>query len=314
MRIVFMGTSHFAIPSLKALIASEHEIAGVVSQPDKQRGRGRKVTPTPVKEIAEQYKLELLQTANIKTPESIKRIKQWKPELIIVVSYGQIIPLSILEYPRHGCINVHASLLPRYRGAAPVQRALMDGIKSSGITIMFMDEGLDTGDIIMQEAIAVDDNINHGELEKILADMGADLLLQVVDRLVQGEKLPRVVQDDSQASYAARISKEDEIINWSEPAYAIHNRIRALNPQPGAYSYINGTKVKIFASKVRSEAGSGVIAEVIEVDKNTFQVQTGEGILEVLEIQKAGKKRMPTSEFLKGFTLHPGVLLGSKEG
>lgn len=314
MRIVFMGTSHFAIPSLKALIASEHEIAGVVSQPDKQRGRGRKVTPTPVKEIAEQYKLELLQTANIKTPESIKRIKQWKPELIIVVSYGQIIPLSILEYPRHGCINVHASLLPRYRGAAPVQRALMDGIKSSGITIMFMDEGLDTGDIIMQEAIAVDDNINHGELEKILADMGADLLLQVVDRLVQGEKLPRVVQDDSQASYAARISKEDEIINWSEPAYAIHNRIRALNPQPGAYSYINGTKVKIFASKVRSEAGSGVIAEVIEVDKNTFQVQTGQGVLEILEIQKAGKKRMPTSEFLKGFTLHPGVLLGSKEG
>ncbi|WP_061215103.1 methionyl-tRNA formyltransferase [Syntrophomonas wolfei] len=314
MRIVFMGTSHFAIPSLKALIASEHEIAGVVSQPDKQRGRGRKVTPTPVKEIAEQYKLELLQTANIKSPESIERIKQWKAELIIVVSYGQIIPLPILEYPRHGCINVHASLLPRYRGAAPVQRALMDGIKSSGVTIMFMDEGLDTGDIIQQEAITVDDNLNHGELEKILADRGADLLLQVVDRLAQGEKLPRVLQDDSQASYAARISKEDEIINWSEPAYAIHNRIRALNPQPGAYSYINGTKVKIFASKVRSEAGSGVIAEVIKVDKNTFQVQTGEGILEVLEIQKAGKKRMPTSEFLKGFPLEPGVLLGPKEG
>ncbi len=314
MRIVFMGTSHFAIPSLKALIASEHEIVGVVSQPDKQRGRGRKVTPTPVKEIAEQHKLELFQTANIKTPESIERIKQWKAELIVVVSYGQIIPLPILEYPRHGCINVHASLLPRYRGAAPVQRALMDGIKSSGVTIMFMDEGLDTGDIIMQEAIAVDENINHGELEKILADKGADLLLQVVNRLAQGKKLSRVVQDDSQASYAARISKEDEIINWSESAYSIHNRIRALNPQPGAYSYINGTKVKIFASKVRSEAGSGVIAEVIEVDKNTFQVQTGQGVLEILEIQKAGKKRMPTSEFLKGFPLQPGVLLGPKEG
>ncbi|MDD4625859.1 MAG: methionyl-tRNA formyltransferase [Syntrophomonas sp.] len=314
MRIVFMGTSHFALPSLKALIASEHEIAGVVSQPDKPRGRGRKVAPTPVKEIADLNELELYQTLNIKTQDSIVRIKLWKPELIVVVSYGQIIPLPILEYPRYGCINVHASLLPRYRGAAPVQRALMDGEKNSGVSIMYMDEGLDTGDIIMQKAIAVDDNINHGELEKILAEKGADLLLQVVNRLAQEGKVPRVVQDDNQANYAARISKEDEIINWSESASAIHNRIRALNPEPGAYSYINGTKVKIFASKVRSEAGSGVIAEVIEVDKSTFKVQTGEGILEVLEIQKEGKKRMPTSEFLKGFTLHPGVLLGSKEG
>lgn len=309
-----MGTSDFALPSLKKLITSGHEIIGVVSQPDKQRGRGRRITPTPVKEIAMQSGLELFQTVNIKSPESIARIKQWRPELIVVVSYGQIIPPEILECPRHGCINVHASLLPHYRGAAPIQRALMDGVKSSGITIMYMDEGLDTGNIIIQDTIAIDDQITHGELEEILADKGADLLLRVVNRLEQEEKLPALLQDESQASYAARISKEDEIIDWHNAAHVIHNQIRALNPEPGAYSYIDGAKVKIFTTRVISEAGSGVIAEIVKVDKRFFQVQTGEGVLEILEVQRAGKKRMPSSEFLRGFTLHPGVLMGSKEG
>lgn len=314
MRIVFMGTSKFALPSLKTLIASGYGIKGVVSQPDKPRGRGHKSTPTPVKELALQHNLELFQTANIKTDESIERIKQWQPELIIVVSYGQIIPPALLAYPRHGCINVHASLLPHYRGAAPVQRALMDGVKSTGVTIMFMDKGLDTGDIILQGEVAVDAGINHGELEEILAGEGADLLLQAVRRLAKGEKLPSLPQDGSQASYAARISKEDEIINWAHTANSINNHIRALNPQPGAYSCINGTKVKIFAGRVINKAGSGVIGEVIKVEKDAFQVQTGEGILEISELQRPGKKRMAASEFLKGFMLHPGNLLGAEEG
>ncbi len=309
-----MGTSEFALPSLKSIINSKHEIVGVVSQPDKQRGRGRKLTSTPVKELTLKYGLDLFQPVNIKTPESIERIKQWQPELIVVASYGQIIPPALLEYPQYGCINVHASLLPRYRGAAPVQRALMDGIKSSGVTIMFMDEGLDTGDIILQDEVAVDGDISHGELEETLAHKGADLILQVVNRLARGEKLPRLHQDNNQASYAARISKEDEIINWAEPASSIYNHIRALNPRPGAHTYIKGTKMKVFSGKVINIVGGGVVGEVISVKKDAFQVQTGDGILEITEVQRAGKKRMTTSEFLRGFTLYPGDLLGAKEG
>lgn len=308
MRIVFMGTSVFAVPSLEALIASENEIAAVVSQPDRPRGRGHKLSPTPVKMAAESHGITVFQPLSIKSAEAVQQVQAWQPDLIVVVSYGQIIPPAILDYPRYGCINVHASLLPRYRGAAPIQRALMAGEKNTGVTIMFMDKGLDTGDIIKQSRVEIPENMNHGELENILARQGAGLLLLTIGDLARNN-FTRAKQDDSQATYAERLTKNDELIDWSQPAYVIHNQIRALNPAPGAFTRIGSLKVKIFASCVAEEQGSGVIAEIINIDKQGFIVQTGEGTLQVLELQKEGKKRMLAPDFLKGHNLQPGTLL-----
>ena len=308
MNIVYMGTSTFAVPSLESLIASRHQVVGVVSQPDRPRGRGKRISPTPVKEIAEQHSIPVYQPAKIKSPEAIKQIKLWQPDLIVVVSYGQIIPRQILEYPAAGCINVHASLLPRYRGAAPIQRALMDGEKISGITTMFMDEGLDTGDIILQLEVLVKDEYDHGQLEAILAEKGALLLAKTIDQLENGTA-PRIPQQEELASYAARITPEDEKIDWSQPAEIIHNQIRALSPNPGAWTIIDNNKTKIYKSRVICNEENGVISRIVEVGNDGFSVQSGKGTLEILEVQRAGKKRMPVANFLRGCKLQPGTLL-----
>lgn len=308
MNIVYMGTSVFAVPSLESLIASRHRLVGVVSQPDRPRGRGKMVNPTPVKEIATQHGIPVCQPVKIKSAEAIQQIKLWQPELIVVVSYGQIIPKEILEYPALGCINVHASLLPRYRGAAPIQRALMEGEKISGITTMFMDEGLDTGDIILQLEVPVKDEYDHGRLEAILAEKGAWLLGETIDQLEKGTA-PRIPQQHELATYAGRITREDEKIDWSQPAEAIHNRIRGLSPNPGAWTTIDQHKTKVYKSRVKSNDGSGVISQVVEVGRDGFSVQTGKGIIEILEVQRAGKKRIPAIDFLRGCQLQPGTLL-----
>lgn len=308
MNIVYMGTSVFAVPSLQSLIASRHQVVGVVSQPDRPRGRGKRISPTPVKETAQQHGIPVYQPTKIKSPEAIEQIKLWQPELIIVVSYGQIIPKEILEYPALGCINVHASLLPRYRGAAPIQRALMEGEKISGITTMFMDEGLDTGDIILQLEVPIKDEYDHGQLEAILAEKGAQLLGETIDQLENGIA-PRIPQQEELATYAGRITPEDEKIDWSQSAEMIHNQIRALSPNPGAWTTIDNNKTKIYKSRVISNNESGVISQIVEVGSNGFSVQSGKGILEILEVQRAGKKRMPASDFLRGCKLQPGTLL-----
>ncbi len=308
MNIVYMGTSVFAVPSLQSLIASRHQVVGVISQPDRPRGRGKRISPTPVKEIAQQHGIPVYQPAKIKAPEATQQIRLWQPELIVVVSYGQIIPPEILEYPAAGCINVHASLLPRYRGAAPIQRALMEGEKTSGITTMFMDEGLDTGDIILQLDIPVKDEYDHGQLEAILAEKGALLLEETIDQLENGTA-PRIPQQHELASYASRIGPEDEKIDWVQPAESIHNQIRALSPAPGAWISIDTYKTKVFKSRVISNDGSGVISQVVEVGSEGFTVQSGKGIIEILEVQRAGKKRMPARDFLRGCKLQPGTLL-----
>jgi len=308
LKIVYMGTSLFAVPSLQSLIKSRHQVVGVVSQPDRPRDRGKRISPTPVKEIATQHDIPVYQPARIKSPEAIEQIKLWQPELIVVVSYGQIIPRQILEYPALGCINVHASLLPRYRGAAPIQRALMAGEKISGITTMFMDEGLDTGDIILQLEVPVKDEYDHGQLEVILAEIGALLLAETIDQLESGNA-PRIPQQEELASYAGRITREDEKIDWSQSAEMIHNQIRALSPNPGAWTTIDNNKTKIYKSRVISNDESGVISQIVEVGNDEFSVQSGKGILEILEVQRAGKKRMPASDFLRGCQLQPGTLL-----
>lgn len=308
MNIVYMGTSVFAVPSLQSLIASRHQVVGVVSQPDRPRGRGKRISPTPVKEIAEQHGIPVYQPAKIKAPEAIEQIKLWQPDLIVVVSYGQIIPKEILEYPAAGCINVHASLLPRYRGAAPIQRALMEGEKTSGITTMFMDEGLDTGDIILQLAVPIEDEYDHGRLEAILAEKGALLLAETIDQLEKGTA-PRIPQQEELATYASRITREDEKIDWSQSAEMIHNQIRALSPNPGAWTTIEKNKTKLYKSRIINNDERGVISQIVKIGNDGFSVQSGKGILEILELQRAGKKRMPASDFLRGCKLQPGTLL-----
>ncbi|MBC7076606.1 MAG: methionyl-tRNA formyltransferase [Syntrophomonadaceae bacterium] len=305
MKIVFMGTSDFAVPSLTRLVASPHEVAGVITQPDRKKGRGKELLPTPVKKAALHCSLPIYQTSNIKSSEAFDCIKKWAPDLIVVVSYGQIIPPDILGYPELGCINVHASLLPKYRGPAPIQRALMAGERITGVTTMFMDEGVDTGDIIMQKTVAVREDMDCGELAGILAEEGAELLIKTIDILGKGD-VPRRKQDEREASYAPLLTRKDEQINWSDSAVSIFNKIRALSPVPGAYSSVDGIQIKIFKSRIVSQTGSGVIAEVVDVSDKGFVVQTGEGVLEVLEVQREGKRRMLSSDFLKGFNLRPG--------
>jgi len=313
LNIVFMGTSSFAVPSLIMLINSPYNVIGVVSQPDRPKGRGKKIAPTPVKEMAQRFNLPVYQPSSIKDIEAISHIRSWEPDLIVVASYGQIIPPEILEYPRLGCINVHASLLPKYRGAAPIQRALMAGEKVTGVTTMFMDEGLDTGDIIMQIPVDIDDTVNHGELEIILAQKGAWLLMDTIADLYSGS-VQRKKQDNSRAIYAPVLKRQEEMIDWSNSAVSIHNKIRAMNPIPGAYFSIDGIRIKVFKSRISSDKRSGVISQVVNLTDEGFIVQTGEGRLEILEVQKEGKKRMLSHDFLKGFNLKPGTLLANQGG
>lgn len=309
MKIVFMGTSDFAIPSMTKIIDSQHEIVGVVTQPDRPKGRGKKVMPSPIKDLALEHNLDIFQPARIKDEASIDTLRNWEADIIVVVSYGQIIPLEILDSPRLGCINVHASLLPHYRGAAPIQRAIMAGDRVSGVTTMFMNEGLDTGDIILQMPADIDEDMNHGELESILAQVGADLLIDTIAVLASGS-CPRRKQDNHRSSYASMLTREDEKINWNDSAINIRNRVRALNPQPATFTSFNGEKFKIFSCVLVSEENTGVVGQVTGFTQDGFQVQTGQGILEITEVQKEGKKRISCSDFLKGFELAPGNILG----
>ncbi len=312
LRIMFMGTSVFAVPSLEALIASHHEVIGVVSQPDRPRGRGKHLQPTPVKEVAVRHGLEVLQFARIKDLEARQEISRLNPDLIVVVSYGQIIPMEILDIPKMGCVNVHASLLPRYRGAAPIQRAIMDGETVTGITTMLMDRGLDTGDILMQAETPIVEDIDHGELEQCLAELGARLLISTIDGLINGRIEPRK-QNAAFACYAAMIKRDEEEINWGYPAFNIHNHIRGLSPVPGAYTIFRDERLKIFRSRVLDKQGRGEAGMIVDLTADGFVVQTGEGTLEILELQKQGRKRMGAREFMKGFPLNERSKLGKQE-
>lgn len=309
MKIVFMGTAPFAVPCLKALLQAGHTVCGVITQPDKPRGRGHKTSYSPVKEYALQQGLEICQPQKVKSVEALRRIIAWNPDLITVVAYGQIIPESILTLPPCGCINVHGSLLPLYRGAAPIQRALMAGEKLTGVTTMYMDKGLDTGDIIRRAEMTIDDDIDYGELQERLAEMGAELLLLTINDIVAGT-VCREPQDSGLATYAPALAGSDELICWDKPAEAIHNQIRALSPQPGAYTTIDGSKLKIYRSRVIDTTASGRPGTVTSVSTG-LSVQTGQGLLELLEVQKEGRKRMPARDFAAGQRIAAGIALGS---
>jgi methionyl-tRNA formyltransferase len=309
MKIVFMGTPEFAVPSLKALIESGDEVVAVVTQPDKPRGRGLEVTPPPVKILAQKYGIPVLQPQKIKTEEFLKQLEELRPDIICVVAYGKILPKGILELPRYGCINVHASLLPKYRGAAPINWAIIRGEKVTGITTMKMDEGMDTGDILLQREVPIEDEDTAETLSHKLSLTGAEVLIETLNLLKEG-KLKPIPQNHSQATYAPMLKKEDGEIDWGKTAEEIKNLVRGTLPWPGAYTFLDNKILKVY--KVRVVEGQGKPGEVIKSDKETLRVATGENALDILELQIEGGKRLDTATFLRGRKIREGTILGRK--
>jgi methionyl-tRNA formyltransferase len=302
MRIAFFGTPEFAIPSLIALLQSEEEVTVVVTQPDKRKGRGHVSSFSPVKKFALDRGIKILQPVHINDPLFIEELSTLMPDIIVVVAYGKILSTQILRLPRLGCINVHASLLPKYRGAAPIQWAIMSGEKKTGITTMFMDEGLDTGDILLQEEAEIADDDNAETLSKRLADIGASLLLKTING-IKGRYIKPIPQMGT-PSYAPPLKKEDGRLDWSKTAIEIFNLVRALYPWPCAYCYLNEERIKII--KVRVLEGSGMPRRVEKTGKELI-VGTGEGLISIIELQPEGKRPMPATAFLQGRRLQEGA-------
>lgn len=295
MRIVFMGTPDFAVPCLKALIEDGNEIVGVFTQPDKPKGRGYTLTPPPVKVTALENGIEVFQPSTLKDGKAFEILKKLNPEMIIVVAYGKILPKEIIELPPYGCINVHASLLPEYRGAAPIQRAVLDGKKKTGVTAMYMDVGLDTGDMLMKSETEIGENETADELHDRLSALGAELIVKVVHSAKDGT-LKREKQDDTKSCYAKMLTKEMSKINFSKSAQEIHNQVRGLNSWPSAVAVLNGKKIKIHRTVTAD--GSGEAGQVLSL--SPFVVACGTGAVEILELQPEGKKKMSAQSFVNG--------------
>lgn len=309
MRVVFMGTPDFAVQSLNALVTAGHEVAAVITQPDRPKGRGKQLAFPAVKTRALELDLPVHQPDNVKDAAFLELLAGYQPEVIVVVAYGRILPQAVLELPLYGCINVHGSLLPAYRGAAPIQRAVLDGCRESGVTIMQMDLGMDTGDMLLQGSITITEDDTTGTMFEKLAVLGGDLLVQVLAQLPAGNIKPQK-QEESRATYAARILKEDEVMDWSQPAERLHCQIRGLAPAPGAYTLWNGQRLKLWKSRVVQRDSSSLPGTVVELGKEGILVQTGSGCLELLELQPAGKKAMTAKAFCNG----TGIAVGSRFG
>lgn len=310
MRIVFMGTPDFAVGSLQALCESgKHEILAVVTQPDRPKGRGNKLLQTPVKEYALAQGLTVYQPQKVKTPEFVELLHELQPELIVVAAFGQFLSKEILKLPKYGCINVHASLLPKYRGAAPIQYAIIKGEKESGVTIMQMDIGMDTGAMLDKVVVPIAENTTMGELHDALREQGATLLLEVIDKIAAGTAVAEP-QDDAQATYATLLDRSMEHIDWSKTAQEVHNLIRGFNPAPSTFTKLpNGKSLKIWGSKMTDKSSAAAAGTVIETGKHSFFVACGEGVLEITEVQPESKKRMPAQVFLNGRGVQEGDML-----
>lgn len=296
MRIVFIGTGEVGVPTLRALQQSEHELVAVVTQPDKPVGRAQKITAPPVKAALAGTEMSILQPARIKDPQSIEQIRTIAPDVIVVVAYGQILSRAILEIPEIACLNLHASLLPRWRGAAPIQAALAAGDRETGITVMYMDEGLDTGDILLHRKIDILPTDSGGSLHNRLAETAPEALLESL-RLLASGSAPRLPQDKSSATYAPKLNRESGRINWNEPAEVIERKIRAYNPWPGAFTEFKNRKLKIFSARIvdlRSKPG-----EILHRDKELV-IAAPDRALSLIEVQLEGKRRMPAAELLRG--------------
>jgi len=312
MKILFMGTPDFAKAILESLYESGEEICGAVTQPDKPKGRGYRLVPSEVKVYAEEHGIPVYQPATMKDGAFAGVLKELDPDMIVVAAYGKILPSYILDYPKLGCINAHASILPKYRGASPIQRAIMDGERETGVTAMYMDEGLDTGDIIICEKIAIDEDDNFETVHDKLAAAGSKAILEVVKLAKQGE-IPREKQDSSLSCYAPKIEKEDRIIDFSGSAKRVHDKIRALSPFPRAVTYLpDGKALQITAARLtdrQSDIGA-IPGTVVSEDKNGFYVRCSDGDILVTEVIPEGKGKMRAADFVRGRKIAPGDVLG----
>lgn len=309
MRIVFMGTPEFAVPSLEALLKSEDQVVGIITQPDRPKGRGHSLAPSPVKVVAQRIGIPLLQPLKIRTPGFLDALAAWKPELIAVTAFGRILHAPILGLPPRGCVNVHGSLLPKYRGAAPVQWAIINGERETGITTMLMDEGMDTGPMLLQERIPIMPDDTAGTLAPRLAELGGRLLVETIKQLKAGTVTPRP-QDHAQATMAPLLKKEDGVIDWARSAQAIANRVRGLSPWPGAYTFLGHDRLNIWCAVAKPTRSDEQPGTIIAVTKHSLQVATGEGVLELVEIQTANSKRMTAAQYLAGHRVGVGATLG----
>lgn len=311
-KAVFMGTPDFAVPCLKALTEIERvDVVGVVTQPDRPRGRGHKLTPSPVKSFATEHGIDVYQPERVKTDEFVTTLKKIAPDIIVVVAFGQILSKAILDVPRLGCVNVHASLLPSYRGAAPMQWCIINGETKTGVTTMMMDVGLDTGDMLERDEIEITPDMTLEELHDALSKMGARLLVSTVNALIDGTA-KREKQDDTgvkeNARYSPMLTSETGHIDWTKSAKSIHDLVRALDSWPGAYSSMDGKKYKIWRTKVSVVAsdGASVAGEIVAVGKDGIDVATGDGVITITEIQAPGKKRMSAADYLRGHAITVG--------
>ncbi|MCD7033831.1 methionyl-tRNA formyltransferase [Metabacillus sp. GX 13764] len=309
-RIVFMGTPDFSVPVLRRLIEEGYEIAGVVTQPDRPKGRKKELTPPPVKVEAEKHGIPVLQPEKVKEQKELEKVLALEPDLVVTAAFGQILPKALLDAPKHGCINVHASLLPELRGGAPIHYSIIQGKKKTGITIMYMAEKLDAGDILTQTEVVIDEQDDVGSLHDKLSIAGADLLSETLPKLLNGEVKP-VVQDESKATFAYNIKREQEEIDWSKPGEDIYNQIRGLRPWPVSYTQLDGKTVKIWRGEKMENAHPGEPGTIIGSDKDGFVVATGSRTaIKVTELQPSGKKKMTGEDFLRGTVLQPGMKLG----
>ncbi len=319
MKVLFMGTPDFAVETLKTLIASKHEVIGVVTQPDKPKGRGTKMQFTPVKEVAVEAGIEVYQPQKVKTPEFVEVLKKLNPDVIVVVAFGQILSKEILELPKYGCLNVHASLLPKLRGAAPIQWSVINGDKYSGVTIMQMNEGLDTGDMLLTEKYELSEKETGGSLFDKLAGFGGPMILKVLDMAEEGSLQP-VKQKEEEHTYAKMLSKATGKIDFSQSAVQIERLIRGLNPWPSAFTHLGEKMLKIWEADVLSEKeadkkgvsdSQAAAGEITATDKESITVKTGDGYLVIHSLQLEGKKRMDTGSFLRGYHVDKGDKLTS---
>lgn len=311
MKVLFMGTPDFAATILERLVLSGYEMLGVVTQPDKQKGRRQEVSFSPVKELALKHGLMVYQPAKVREPEFLETVRVMAPDVIVVAAFGQILPKALLEIPPKGCINVHASLLPSYRGAAPIQYSIIDGEEETGITIMYMDTGIDTGDIILQESLPITKSETGGSLFDKMAVLGSELIVKALKQIEVGTST-RIPQDNEKATYVKVIDKEMGRLDFLQPAVKLERLIRGLNPWPTAFTYLEGKTLKLWLAEVEEDRAysAATAGEVVEVRKDSLAVKTGEGLLIIRELQLEGKKRMTADAFLRGYNIAVGTRLG----
>ncbi|HEX3021486.1 MAG TPA: methionyl-tRNA formyltransferase [Lachnospiraceae bacterium] len=311
MRVVFMGTPDFSVPTLEHIVEAGHEVVGVVTQPDKPKGRGKEVIFSAVKVKAMELGIPVYQPVKVKEASFLEELTRMQPDIIVVIAFGQILSKAVLDLPKYGCINVHASLLPKYRGSAPIQWTIIDGEKVTGVTTMFMDVGIDTGDMLKKVEVPIEDDETGQTLHDKLSAAGAKLLVETLVELQNGTAI-RQKQDDSLSNYVSILTKSIGSIDFSKSAVEIERLIRGLNPWPSAYTSLNGKTLKIWSAKVMDMEADGENGQIIDVTKDAILVKTGKGILALKEIQLEGKKRMTVDAFLRGFSIEKGIVLTDK--